>query len=39
MIERYKKGAELIYRELASASEFLGKRLRVKIDGYGDGWS
>ena len=33
-IERYKQGAELIHRELASASVYLGERLRVKIDGY-----
>jgi (p)ppGpp synthase/HD superfamily hydrolase len=34
MIERYRKGAEVIYKELASASEYLGQRLMVKIDGY-----
>ena len=34
MAERYKKGAELIHRELASASDYLGERLRMKIDGY-----
>lgn len=34
MIERYRKGADLIYKELAPASEFLGERLRVKIGGY-----
>jgi len=28
------KGAELIYKELASASEYLGQRLRMKIDKY-----
>jgi hypothetical protein len=33
MIERYRKGAELIYKELGIASAFLGERLRVKIDG------
>ena len=37
MIERYREGAELIYRELAPASGYLGERLRVKIDRYGDG--
>jgi len=37
MIERYKKGAELIHKELASASEYLGQRLRVKIDLYPGG--
>ena len=37
MIERYRDGAKLIYKELAPASEFLGERLRVKIDGYGGG--
>jgi len=36
-IERYKEGAELIYKELASASEYLGERLRLKIDGYPEG--
>ena len=36
-IERYKEGAELIHRELASASEVLGERLRVKIEGYNKG--
>jgi (p)ppGpp synthase/HD superfamily hydrolase len=36
-IARYKEGAELIHKELASASEVLGERLRVKIDGYPDG--
>jgi len=36
-ISRYKKGAELIHRELASASEVLGERLRVRIDRYSDG--
>ena len=34
MIERYRKGAELIYKELWPASAFLMERLRVKIDGY-----
>jgi len=33
----YRKGAELIHRELSSASEYLGKRLRMKIDSYPDG--
>jgi (p)ppGpp synthase/HD superfamily hydrolase len=37
MVVRYKKGAELIHRELASASEYLGERLRMKIDGYPNG--
>jgi len=37
MIERYREGAELIYRELGSASAYLRDRLRVKIDKYGDG--
>ncbi len=36
-IARYKKGAELIYRELASASDYLGQRLRMKIDRYPGG--
>ncbi len=36
-IERYKEGAELIHKELASASEYLGQRLRLKIDGYPGG--
>lgn len=36
-IERYKKGAELIHKELASASEYLGERLRIKIDQYPEG--
>ena len=39
MIERYREGAELIYKELVPASEYLGERLRVKIGGYGDGCS
>ena len=34
MIKRYREGAEVICRELASASKFLGERLRVKIDRY-----
>ena len=34
MISRYRKGAERIHRELASASEYLGERLRRKIDRY-----
>mgnify|MGYP001825831160 FL=1 len=37
MIERYRKGAELIHKELCSASEYLGERLRKKIDSYPDG--
>jgi len=37
MISRYKKGAERIHQELASASEYLGKRLRMKIDQYPEG--
>jgi len=37
MIERYKEGAELIYKELGVASAYLRDRLRVKIDKYGDG--
>lgn len=37
MIEQYRKGAKLIYRELAEASGFLGERLRGKIDRYADG--
>lgn len=37
MIERYKKGAELIHWELAFASEYLEDRLRVKIEGYPEG--
>jgi (p)ppGpp synthase/HD superfamily hydrolase len=36
-IARYKKGAELIYKELASASEYLGQRLGSKIDKYPEG--
>ena len=36
-IARYKKGAELIHRELASASEYLGERLRMKIGEYPEG--
>ena len=39
MIKRYRKGAELIYRELSEASDFLGERLRVKIGRYGEGRS
>ena len=35
-IARYKQGAELIHKELASASEYLGQRLRKKIEGYLD---
>ena len=34
MIERYKEGAELIHRELCSASDYLGERLRMKIISY-----
>ena len=37
MIERYREDAELIYRELASASGYLGERLRIKIDEYNQG--
>ena len=37
MIERYRKGAELIHKELASASVYLGQRLRMKIDKYNQG--
>jgi (p)ppGpp synthase/HD superfamily hydrolase len=37
MIERYRKGAKLIHRELRDASGFLGERLRVKIDNYNQG--
>ena len=37
MIDRYKKGAELIHKELASASEYLGERLKVKINSYPGG--
>ena len=37
MIERYRKGAELIYKELAPASGYLGERMRVKIDRYPEG--
>jgi len=33
-ITRYKKGAEQIHGELASASDYLGQRLRQKIDVY-----
>ena len=33
-IARYKEGAKLIHKELASASVYLGERLREKIDGY-----
>ncbi len=36
-IARYKKGAELIHKELASASEYLGQRLQGKIDLYPEG--
>ena len=36
-IERYKQGAELIHKELAQASEYLGQRLRMKIDRYSNG--
>ena len=36
-IARYKEGAELIHRELASASVYLGERLREKIDRYPEG--
>ena len=34
MIEQYRADTELIYKELASASAFLGERLRVKIERY-----
>jgi (p)ppGpp synthase/HD superfamily hydrolase len=34
MTSRYKKGAERIHQELAPASEYLGARLRMKIDQY-----
>ena len=34
MIERYREGAELIYKELGVVSMFLGERLRGKIDQY-----
>lgn len=30
----YKQGAELIHKELSSASEYLGERLRARIDRY-----
>lgn len=33
-IVRYKQGSELIHKELASASEYLGERLKAKIDRY-----
>lgn len=33
----YKEGAELIHKELASASEYLGERLGTKIISYPDG--
>ena len=36
MIERYRKGAELIHKELVPASVYLGQRLRNKIDRYPD---
>lgn len=32
----YKQGAELIHKELSSASEYLGERLRAKIDRYSE---
>lgn len=35
-IAHYKQDAELIYRELSPASEYLGNRLRAKIDSYPD---
>jgi len=35
MIERYRAGAELIYRELGFASAYLKERLKMKIDRYG----
>jgi (p)ppGpp synthase/HD superfamily hydrolase len=34
MIERYKQGAELIHRELGSASEYLGEKLKRKVEEY-----
>lgn len=37
MIARYREAAELIFQELAPASKYLGKRLRVMIDRYPDG--
>ena len=37
MIERYKKGAEVIHKELGSASEYLGERLKGMIDRYPEG--
>jgi (p)ppGpp synthase/HD superfamily hydrolase len=37
MIERYRKGAEVIFEELVPASKFLGERLKVKIDEYNQG--
>jgi len=37
MIERYREGAEVIYRELMPASNFLGARLKMMIDRYPDG--
>lgn len=37
MIERYREGSEVIYKELAPASAFLGERLRVKIENYNQG--
>ena len=36
-IDDYRKGSELIHKELGSASKVLGERLRVKIDVYPDG--
>jgi (p)ppGpp synthase/HD superfamily hydrolase len=33
-VAHYKKGAEQIHEELSSASEYLGERLRMKIDQY-----
>ena len=37
MAARYKQGAELIRKELGSSSEYLGERLRLKINGYPGG--
>ena len=37
MIKRYRKGAKVIYKELAPASGYLGERMRVKIDRYPEG--
>ncbi len=37
MVARYKKDAELIHKELASASDYLGQRLKGKIERYPEG--